>query len=198
MSKEKMRRPVRTGRTTGSGATLIALALGLAQPAAADSDWNPVPNDTARIIFEAPGLDRRSSARKETSSSWYEVAIFRSGRGDLPRAGLHHTELWPGYLFPTKQDLKDAIKGWSYLEGEVLRFSKEVTLVNKLGRVVYSRFSKGPGDCFAFLSYFGEVSSGDNDWGVPMQFVEGYYCAPEKIDDAVIEAALGTLFVEPR
>ncbi len=198
MSKGKTPGPAWAGHPIAAQAMLIALALGLAQPAAAESDWDQIPNDKARILFEAPGLDRRSSARKETSSSWHEVAIFQSGGGDLPRAGLHHTELWPGYLFPTKQDLRESVKGWSYLEGEALQFSKEVTLVNKLGRVIYRRFSKGPGDCFAFQSYFGATSGGDNNWGVPMQVVEGYYCAPDKINDGVIEAALETLFVEPR
>ena len=176
----------------------LALNLGTAQPSLAESDWESISNDKARIVFDAPGLAQRRSAKFESRGSWSEIAILRGRYGELPRAALHHVELWPGYVFPTKHDVKESTKDWAYFKDEALQFSKEATLINKLGKVTYFRFSKAADDCVAFQSYFGVTSGGRNNWGVPMQFVEGYYCAPEKLSDGDIEAALATLFVKPR
>ena len=105
--------------------------------------------------------------------------------------------LFPGYVYRDKRDLEESTRKWRFLEDEDLKFSVEKEQLNALGRVTYRRFSTTSASCFAFQSYFGVESGGENNWGIPMESVGGYYCDRSPFDDALIEAALRTLDVRP-
>ncbi len=149
------------------------------------------------IWFDVPGLKWRETTKNETASSRYEVMFLKGDRGMYPRAEIFYTMLFPGYVYRDKRDLEASTGRWNFLEDEDLKFAAEKEQLNGLGRVVYRRFSTTSASCFAFQSYFGVESGGRNNWGVPMESVEGYYCDRSPFDDALIEAALSTLDVRP-
>ncbi len=165
---------------------------GTARPAAASPRGS---TEEGSIRFHVPGLERGRTTKDQTASSRYEILTLKGNRGAYPRAQIFYVMLFPGYVYRDKRDLEASTRTWHFLEDEDLKFSAEKEQLNGLGRVVYRRFSTTSASCFAFQSYFGVESGGRNNWGVPMESVEGYYCDRSPIDDALIEAALGTLDV---
>ncbi len=162
-----------------------------------EPDFPTKLSEDAKIRFHVPGLYWRRRDEGDTASNRYEVLTLRGERGSYPQAQILYSELFPGYVYPRKLDLETTIREWPYIEDPVLKFSEEKEQVNRLGRVAYRKFSTTAASCFAFQSYFGVETGGDNNWGVPMESLIGYYCDRGPIDDNLIEAALRTLDVRP-
>lgn len=171
--------------------------LGKAGPAKVAAASTRMATEEGSIRFHVPGLEWRRSKKDETASSRYEILTLKGDRGAYPRAQIFYVLLFPGYVYREKRDLEASTKSWHFLEDEDLKFSEEREQLIGLGRVIYRRFSITSASCFAFQSYFGVESGGRNNWGVPMESVEGYYCDRSPFDDALIEAALKTLDVQP-
>ena len=160
-----------------------------------EPDFPTKLSEDAKIRFHVPGLYWRRRDEGDTASNRYEVLTLRGEQDRYPQAQVLYSELFPGYVYPRKLDLETTIREWPYIEDTVLKFSEEKEQVNRLGRVAYRKFSTTAASCFAFQSYFGVETGGDNNWGVPMESLIGYYCDRRPIDDALIEAALKTLDV---
>ena len=159
-----------------------------------------LPDDKARVIFAAPGLDGKIAQQLKTTHEGYQytvdVAYWIGTVSYLPTAVVYYIHALPGYQFLSEGELRSHIKGITFLDEKDLRFESSHSMVNKLGRIKWRRFSFEDTKCVGFLQHFG-FSIGVQR-GVGTDRVYGYYCADpgRQLSDETLTAALKSLGIK--
>lgn len=162
-------------------AVFVAAAAWTDSSDAADTKYNPIGEEAAKIVFFAPGVASLSTQRygrtlrngtiKQEFAQWQ-----RPGHGYT--TGVFLTELIGGYHYNVKQELLELIRSWKFWKNREIDVLASGSTGNKLDRVEYKIATSGSLSCVMFLTYFGDATTHDRQ-SFGTAFVSGYHCVPD-------------------
>ena len=162
-------------------AVLMAAAAWTDSSDAADTKYNPIGEEAAKIVFFAPGVASLSVQRYERTlrngTIKQEFAQWqRLGYGYT--TGVFLTELIGGYHSNVKQELLELTRSWKFWKNREIDVLASGSTGNRLDRVEYKIATSGSLSCVIFLTYFGDATTHDRQ-SFGTAFVSGYHCMPD-------------------
>ncbi len=157
---------------------------------AAAAEWEAVGPDDAKIVFYGPGLFGTGQFAKRSIhqlNQHFGMWVFGS---DYPRAEIYIEELWPNFVRKRGIQFENVLKQFEFLKGARLDLNAKQKVVNVLGRIEYYKFRFHDLHCVGFGQHYGVGLSFENDYGVPPNYLIGYYCDDETLSDDTVEAVV--------
>lgn len=160
------------------------------------AEWKSIAEEDSKIVFDAPGLAGGTFFYKRGDNFSNEDHAYWRGSGGMPVVEIYLLRLAPNRIFRTDHDLKKYTGQWNFLSGKDLKFTGAETIKNAVGRVEYRRFTADGLHCFSFLQGWGSSAGWDAPtFGVPPNYLTGYYCDRSALSDDTVNTVLGGIGV---